>query len=191
MSKMIITDYEFQTEIEKLGRFIDIWIDGKLTKSVDCMEVIEQPKLLWIKLFLCKSEIREYKREKEGIRIITSNGNIVEIRTQYKKYLSQVEVKEIIKQLELKGKLTLEGIINTDEGADKQQRSVSMKEAMEVIKSLYITPEERCVFEINNDAISFYTPFIEFGCNYKLFVEWYYDVILRIKTETWNILVWF
>ncbi|KAJ49378.1 hypothetical protein BD780_003495 [Clostridium tetanomorphum] len=171
MSKMIITDYEFQTEIEKLGRFIDIWIDGKLTKSVDCMEVIEQPKLLWIKLFLCKSEIREYKREKEGIRIITSNGNIVEIRTQYKKYLSQVEVKEIIKQLELKGKLTLEGIINTDEGADKQQRSVSMKEAMEVIKSLYITPEERCVFEINNDAISFYTPFIEFGCNYKLFVE--------------------
>ena len=190
MSNMIITDYEFQTEIDKLGRFRDIWIDGKLTKSIDCMDVIDQPKLFWMKLFLGKSGVREYKREKEGIRIITGNGNTVEIRTQDKKYLSQAEIKETIIQLSVKGSLTLEKAINTDEGTDRQQRTISTKEAIEIIESICLIQEERFVLEVNNNAISFFTPFIEFGCNYKLFVEWYYDVILRIKTDAWNILAW-
>lgn len=171
MSNMIITDYELQNEIDKLGRFIDIWIDGKLTKSIDHMDVIDQPKLFWMKLFLGKSGIREYEREKEGIRIITGNGNTVEVRTQDKKYLSQVEVKEIIKQLSVKGKLTFEKTINTDEGTRIEQRAIIPREAMEFIQSHYLTSEERFMVELNNDSISFFTPFIEFGCDYKIFIE--------------------
>ena len=161
---------EIEKEIILTEGIIDVYINGVLK---------EEPmphfrlgsyvhKLIPLKMFLIKNGIREVVKKKNTIKIITNNDHIVEIKPQRKTYLYKEEVISELVELSSKGRLRikeeikkrigLEYIEKTEEyDNDKriQVRSIDLHEAISILNSLFIVPNETVCFELDDKSIKF------------------------------------
>jgi hypothetical protein len=145
---------QFVNEIMSVaGPLISVYVNGDLFEEIDLLFLDNLSKYVNLERVAAGGTM---EAEKYVLKITKSNGTIVEIKSQKNRFLNRKEVKDIVKELSLKGRLK---VTQKERDGKLVEQYIELNEKldglMKYVKDAFFPCISRGFFVVEDKSISF------------------------------------